>query len=336
LTAPMSADVPSAEIAALAAETGAEQEGLENQMVETGEEGDDQPRRRRRRGGRNRNRRERENGELGELGENGEELEAGAAIAGEAAPIAEEQAAAQAAPDATVLAVSTVDVTFSHTTVEVVPAEASAQPEQEAPVADAVQAVQADQPVQAAPAETSEAVAETEASAIAPAAVDAEAATLTEAAPAQPEVPAAIEPAAHSAVETDAAPAMTEQQSPVAQQAGAVEANPVERFDSTPAVEAQPAAVAPVVAEEAAAPEAVQPQPVAAAAPARSNASMPLQELNGMLNAAGLTLASTDPEKLRAAQEAAARVQPAPRVPRERKPLPPASSEPLIQVETNR
>jgi ribonuclease E len=63
---------------------------------------------------------------------------------------------------------------------------------------------------------------------------------------------------------------------------------------------------------------------------------MPLQEINAMLNAAGLTLASTDPEKLRAAQEAAASIQPAPRVPRERKPLPPVSNEPLIQVETHR
>jgi ribonuclease E len=63
---------------------------------------------------------------------------------------------------------------------------------------------------------------------------------------------------------------------------------------------------------------------------------MPAQEINVMLNAAGLTLASTDPEKLRAAQEAAARIQPAPRVPRERKPLPPAPTEPLVQVETQR
>ena len=63
---------------------------------------------------------------------------------------------------------------------------------------------------------------------------------------------------------------------------------------------------------------------------------MPVQELGAMLNAAGLTLASTDPEKLRAAQEEAARVQPALRVPRERKPLPPVPSEPLVQVETQR
>jgi ribonuclease E len=84
------------------------------------------------------------------------------------------------------------------------------------------------------------------------------------------------------------------------------------------------------------APAVAQPQPVASATPAKAGASMPLQELNAMLSAAGLTLASTDPEKLRAAQEAAARIQPAPRVPRERKPLPPVSNEPLIQVETHR
>jgi ribonuclease E len=44
----------------------------------------------------------------------------------------------------------------------------------------------------------------------------------------------------------------------------------------------------------------------------------------------------TDPDKLRLAQEAAAQHVPAPRVPRERKPLPPLSNEPLVQVETRR
>jgi ribonuclease E len=63
---------------------------------------------------------------------------------------------------------------------------------------------------------------------------------------------------------------------------------------------------------------------------------MPLDHLRSMLAEAGLTLAVTDPEKLRAAQEAAARIVPAPHVPRERKPLPPLSTEPLIQVETRR
>jgi len=65
-------------------------------------------------------------------------------------------------------------------------------------------------------------------------------------------------------------------------------------------------------------------------------APMPIERLQEVLAAAGLTLAMTDPEKLRVAQEAAAKVVQPPRVPRERKPLPPLSTEPLIQVETRR
>ena len=74
-------------------------------------------------------------------------------------------------------------------------------------------------------------------------------------------------------------------------------------------------------------------QPVKAVAPA-VNETMQLEQLCEVLAAAGLMLAVTDPEKLRAAQEAAATIVPTPRVPRERKPLPPISSEPLVQVET--
>jgi ribonuclease E len=55
-----------------------------------------------------------------------------------------------------------------------------------------------------------------------------------------------------------------------------------------------------------------------------------------VLESAGLTLAVTDPEKLRAAQEANAKITAAPHVPRERKPLPALPTEPLIQVETHR
>jgi ribonuclease E len=76
--------------------------------------------------------------------------------------------------------------------------------------------------------------------------------------------------------------------------------------------------------------------PVAAPTAAVAPAPMPLDQLRDVLAAAGLTLAVTDPEKLRAAQEAAERIVPAPRVPRIRKSLPPVSSEPLIQVETRR
>jgi len=84
-------------------------------------------------------------------------------------------------------------------------------------------------------------------------------------------------------------------------------------------------------------PTALAPQAVAppAAAPAAAALVTPLDDLRSVLSAAGLTLATTDPEKLRAAQEAAARIEVAPRAPRERKPLPPASTEALVQVETH-
>ncbi len=65
-------------------------------------------------------------------------------------------------------------------------------------------------------------------------------------------------------------------------------------------------------------------------------APMPLDDLRSVLSQAGLTLATTDPEKLRAAQEAAASIAPPLRMPRERKPLPAQQTEPLQQVETRR
>jgi ribonuclease E len=76
----------------------------------------------------------------------------------------------------------------------------------------------------------------------------------------------------------------------------------------------------------------VAPAPVAAPAPAPA----PATDLNALLSSAGLTLAATDPAKLRAAQEAAAAIVAPVRKPRERKPLPPQSDEPLIQVDTRR
>jgi len=56
--------------------------------------------------------------------------------------------------------------------------------------------------------------------------------------------------------------------------------------------------------------------------------------LTQVLTAAGLTLAATDPAKLRAAQEAAAQATPAPRAARERKVAAALPSEPLVQVQT--
>ena len=86
-----------------------------------------------------------------------------------------------------------------------------------------------------------------------------------------------------------------------------------------------PAPVAPV------APVAPAPAPAAVAAPAPVAAQADLGEV---LAQAGLQLASTDPEKLRAAQEAAAQVQQPVRLGRTRKVAPPPAQEPLIQVDT--
>ncbi len=61
-----------------------------------------------------------------------------------------------------------------------------------------------------------------------------------------------------------------------------------------------------------------------------------LTDLNAVLGSAGLTLAATDPEKLRAAQAAAANAVAPERVRRERKPRPQPVDEPLIQVDTQR
>jgi ribonuclease E len=93
------------------------------------------------------------------------------------------------------------------------------------------------------------------------------------------------------------------------------------------------AAVAPTVAPTVAPVTASAPAPAPIQAPAQkpSTASGDLQQV---LQAAGLTLATTDPEKLRAAQQAAAQTAPAPRVQRERKPPVVVPSEPLVQIET--
>lgn len=131
---------------------------------------------------------------------------------------------------------------------------------------------------------------------------------------------------------------------------------PLEPVHTTTAIE--PAAVAAQApAAEIVAPAAIAPvepsTPAAPAAPVVTTAApaptprvvykshskvevtpMPIAHLQEVLAAAGLTLAMTDPQKHKEAQEAAARIVPAPRIPRERKPLPPISNEPLIQVET--
>jgi ribonuclease E len=72
------------------------------------------------------------------------------------------------------------------------------------------------------------------------------------------------------------------------------------------------------------------PAPVAPVAPA------PAADLGDVLAQAGLQLAATDPEKMRAAQEAAAQAQQPVRMGRTRKVAPPPAQEPLVQVDTTR
>ena len=98
-----------------------------------------------------------------------------------------------------------------------------------------------------------------------------------------------------------------------------------------PVVEAAPAPVAPAPAPvvETPAPVAAAPAPASAPAPAAA----PL-DMSDVLAKAGLQLASTDPDKLRAAQEAATQAASAPRLGRARKPVQAPVDEPLIQVDT--
>jgi ribonuclease E len=161
-------------------------------------------------------------------------------------------------------------------------------------------------------------------------------ASTLDAAIAAPLVPQMVEriqePAAEPVPEPASEPAFEPAPAPVFQPAPQPVAQPI----APPAVQpvAQPVQQ-PVQSQPASADIRVAPAPVPVfkqVAPA----PMPLDDLESVLSAAGLTLASTNPEKLRAAQEAAATHVPAPRKPRERKPLPPVSNEPLIQVETHR
>ena len=100
--------------------------------------------------------------------------------------------------------------------------------------------------------------------------------------------------------------------------------------------EVTPEAVAEVIPAPAALVVPAAATVVAAAPVAVTTAPMPLEGLNDMLNQAGLALASTDPEKLRAAQAATAAIVTPPRVPRERKPVVPQSTEPLVLMETKK
>ncbi|AMR79144.1 Rne/Rng family ribonuclease [Cupriavidus nantongensis] len=137
----------------------------------------------------------------------------------------------------------------------------------------------------------------------------------------------AVAPVAMAVTEAVAAEAVAEP----AINAAVETAAPVVPAAAPAAVPAPEPVPAPVVATAAAAEPVASvpaPAPAAAAAPAS------LENLEPMLATAGLQWVHTDSDKLRSAQEAAARIVPAPRVPRERKPLPPLPQGPMILVET--
>jgi ribonuclease E len=305
---------------------------------ETDAEGDE-PRRRRRRGGRNRNRRDRDT--------EGVESEAGEFEAPAFAPVADEEAAkVQAAaagqgrgarsggrggkpaappawpfPTAASMAARAAAEERAAAVAQE-PAPAAAQEPAMFPTSATIAA--ADQQVQPSMFPTSASIAAARAAAEQAATAQAEAAPAP-AAPVVARVEAAPAKAVAAPVEAKVAPVTAEAVS-VKAEVVSVQAAPVQA--EVVSVQAAPvqAEVAPVQAEQVRT-QAAQPAP--AAAPLA-----PVADLSELLGAAGLTLAATDPAKLRAAQEAAAQAAPPAPVRRTRKPSPPPVDEPLIQVDT--
>ncbi|MEC5162216.1 MULTISPECIES: Rne/Rng family ribonuclease [unclassified Janthinobacterium] len=261
----------------------------------------EEPRRRRRRGGRNRNRRDRETGEMIEGSASDTDGQ-------ESAPVASFSVAP--ADDAAADATPVVDVPA-----QTAPAVEAAAPAVTAEVAAPVVEVTAEAEVAAPVAEAVAPVVVAEVAAPAPAAEPVVAAK--EETVAAPEVAPAV---IVEAVAVEAAPVVEaevlEVTAPVVVEAIAVVAE-------TPAPAPAPAPVVPRVA----------PTPTPAPAPV---AAAPTIDISAVLGSAGLTLAATDPEKLRAAREAAANAVAPVRKPRERKPLPQQADEPLVQVNTQR
>ncbi len=147
-------------------------------------------------------------------------------------------------------------------------------------------------------------------------------------------------PAALGATESHPA----EPAEPVAAASGGALSDPDVAAKLAPA-HVEPAPAAPAVAEPAAAEAAVPAQPAIvetrstpepAAEPAKRANGLSVNDLQPMLESAGLVWVGTDAEKLRSAQEAAAQMPQPVRVPRERKPLPPVDTTPMQQVETHK
>ena len=271
----------------------------------------DEPRRRRRRGGRNRNRRDRDQVDGVESAEHGEHEGTPAFM-----PVADEEAAK-------------VQAAAADKPARKPRGEGRQQAAKQAPwpfpTAASVAAAQAKAAAKAAPAPVQ---------APAPAAQPAQAA-LVQAPTAQAWFfPTAASVAASSGASQPAAAPEKAESAPV--QAAPVQAAPVQAPVQAAPVQAAPveAAPAPAPAAPVQAPAVQAPAAVPAPAPAPAPAAAAPSDLNEVLGAAGLTLAATDPEKLRAAQEAAAQAAAPIRVGRARKPAPKLVDEPLIQVDT--
>ena len=290
--------------------------------TEGGEQG--RERRRRRRGGRNRNRRDRENTEGGSEAESD-------ADEGEGSDI---EATGEANGEATAVA---ANVTAN---------EASAQPAAPATWANLVHEASAavarqpelafDAPVTPTQTPVTPASHEHQATSDLPANVAAAEAQPLHQETASHDATVPVHDTVTTNVVAETAPAEVAPEAP----APATVATPVVAVEvptPAPVIVAQPAVMSePVIAAPAPAVQEVKVAPVAPTpAPVLPKAEpAPKQDLGTVLAAAGLTLAATDPQKLRAAQEAATKVVPAPRVPRERKGAPVISTEPLVQVQT--
>ena len=325
--------------AAGATETVGDDESLAAIAVdgETGEQSEEK-RRRRRRGGRNRNRRDREGGEAvdGASEEDGVE---------ESAPFIDTAAAPAFVPVAT-NAIAAAAADQLHTDV----AEHAVRADADAP--RAVSALSAAMPAPLIPQEvgqTSDSVQE----AVLPTVIDAQLQgatptvssvaqaapmlmpteiaavvdTVNVTAPVLPEAVAVAETAPNTPAAVSATPA------PVVQVTASAPP-PVAAPTVAPAVAAVIAPVTAPVATAVTAP--AEPISVKSVTSSTATKAPVADDLASVLQSAGLTLAATDPAKLRAAQDAAAQVAATPRVPRERKPVPQAASEPLVQIETQR
>ncbi|MEX3527231.1 MAG: Rne/Rng family ribonuclease [Burkholderia sp.] len=290
--------------------------------------------RRRRRRGRRGGRRDREEGAAGSTPEGAEGLEG---VDHEAAATAEHGADA---PVVAAVATVTVEAVAAHaeapaSTQAVAPSAVETAPEAPAAVAETAPAPVAT-PEAIAPAAHAAPAAEP-AVIVTPAPVDTTPAVESAPAVSEPapvEAAPAVEPVAYVApVQVEASPADA---APAPVQEAAPAAEPVPAVEPVAAVEPAPVAVEPAAAVTAKPQAAVEPEPAKPVSVPQALATAPASAgIEAALDAAGLTWVSTDADKLRATQEAAARIEPQARAPRERKALPPVDPTPMQQVETH-